>query len=403
VLLIFLDLAGGSAWTPQGIADRANWIASANLFDFAGWTLGAVAAKAVQSTLHEESYLDSSQQRQLVEQYFQLTGQILDLEGQIEDIYADPRQPDPESATRPQRHQLLDLQGRAVEQVTTAEAILQEQVSAELASQGLSVEGEVLPPVLFHLSPIPLALIISPRQVIREEASLELGPGLALDQQVALEDRVERQLDVSALVVPLGGIGTYPTMVEQTSSLNWTAETIAHEWTHDYLYFHPLGWNYDASSQMRTINETVADIVGTMIGNQVIAEYYPDLVAPPSSSPASGVPSPLPAAFDFQEEMRVTRIHVDQLLAEGKIKEAEGYMQAERLVFVQHGYSIRKLNQAYFAFYGAYADQPGQRGSDPVGPAVEQLFHSSRTLGDFLRIAAGISSYGELLRLIGPG
>jgi hypothetical protein len=403
VLLICVGLAGGGTWTPQGIGERAGWFASASLFDFGGWTLDAVALKVAQSTLHEESYLNSRQLHQLVEQHFRLMGQILDLQGEIADIYADPSRPKPSQVTEPLRNHLQQLQSQAASQETTVEAVLQEQVAYELALQGFAAGGQVLPPVLFHLSAVPLALIVSPREVIREDASLELNPDLPLDEQVNLEDRVAQQLGVSTLVVPIGGIGTYPTMIEKTSSLNWTAETIAHEWTHDYLGLRPLGWNYDASSQMRTINETVADIVGTEIGRQVIAQFYPDLVPPPPAPSAPGLPILAPPAFDFQKEMRSTRVQVDQLLAEGKIDEAESYMATQRLVFVQHGFSIRKLNQAYFAFYGAYADQPGQRGSDPVGPAVEALFQRSRSLGDFLRTAATISSYSELMRLVGWG
>ncbi len=49
-------------------------------------------------------------------------------------------------------------------------------------------------------------------------------------------------------------------------------------------------------------------------------------------------------------------------------------MELRRQVFVDHGYIIRKLNQAYFAFYGAYADSPvSAAGEDPVGEAVREL------------------------------
>ena len=74
--------------------------------------------------------------------------------------------------------------------------------------------------------------------------------------------------------------------------------------------------------------------------------------------------------------MHKTRVHVDELLAEGKIDEAEAYMEQRRQIFVQNGYYIRRLNQAYFAFYGAYADVPGgAAGEDPVGPFLgDDLF-----------------------------
>ncbi len=65
-----------------------------------------------------------------------------------------------------------------------------------------------------------------------------------------------------------------------------------------------------------------------------------------------------------------------------------------------HGYQIRKLNQAYFAFYGAYNDigggAGGQAGSDPVGPAVAALRAKSATLGDFLNRVAWITSLSQL-------
>ena len=68
--------------------------------------------------------------------------------------------------------------------------------------------------------------------------------------------------------------------------------------------------------------------------------------------------------------MRITREHVDQLLAAGEIEEAEAYMEVRRHVFWDNGYMIRRINQAYFAFHGAYNDTPGggASGTDPVGP-----------------------------------
>ena len=89
---------------------------------------------------------------------------------------------------------------------------------------------------------------------------------------------------------------------------------------------------------------------------------------------------------------------VDQLLAEGKIEEAEQYMEERREVFWENGYQIRKLNQAYFAFHGAYADQPGgSAGEDPVGVAVRQLRAQSDSLRDFIRAVSKVKSFEQLL------
>jgi hypothetical protein len=191
-------------------------------------------------------------------------------------------------------------------------------------------------------------------------------------------------------------------MVMSTTDLNWLVETISHEWTHNFLTLHPLGLLYDASSQMRTINETTANISGKEIGLEVLKRYYPDRVPPEEkTSPSKPAAPPAPEdpnAFNFNREMHKTRVEVDAMLAQGKITEAENYMEQRRRFFWDHGYQIRKLNQAYFAFYGAYNDIPGggAAGADPVGPAVQQLRKESKSLADFLNRIAWVTSFNGL-------
>jgi hypothetical protein len=72
-------------------------------------------------------------------------------------------------------------------------------------------------------------------------------------------------------------------------------------------------------------------------------------------------------------------------------------MEQRRLFFWENGYAIRKLNQAYFAFYGAYADVPGgAAGEDPVGPAVRALRAQSVSLTEFLTTIARMNSFQQL-------
>ncbi|HLB46456.1 MAG TPA: hypothetical protein VJL59_05460, partial [Anaerolineales bacterium] len=85
-----------------------------------------------------------------------------------------------------------------------------------------------------------------------------------------------------------------------------------------------------------------------------------------------------------------------ELLAVGRIGEAEAYMEARRRVFVEHGYQVRKLNQAYFAFYGAYNVGPGAGGQDPVGPAVRQLRDRSPSVKAFLDQISWMTSFEAL-------
>jgi hypothetical protein len=276
---------------------------------------------------------------------------------------------------------------------------LQEQVSATLADLGLTTGGQPIPPVLFHITPLPYNLVISPRGKIQEDAAISLIPDLAMDKQVALENQVDNALDVSSLVVPVGGIGSYPTMIERTTALDWLADTIAHEWIHNWLTQRPLGLNYDSTPELRTMNETTASISGNEISLIVLQRYYPE-VAPVYAmhvQPVNISSSIAKAGFNYRAEMHTTRVHVDEYLAQGKVAEAEAYMEQRRLVFWDNGYAIRKLNQAYFAFYGAYADVPGgAAGEDPVGPAVRALRAHSISLTAFLNTIAHMSSFKQL-------
>jgi hypothetical protein len=198
-------------------------------------------------------------------------------------------------------------------------------------------------------------------------------------------------------------------MVMRTTSLEWLADTIAHEWIHNWLSLRPLGMNYDGSAELRTMNETTASIAGGEIASKLLERYYPSLAAKYRLKATSLSLGPIPPGgwprpgFDFRIEMHTTRVHVDELLAEGKVEEAETYMETRRQVFWENGYVIRKLNQAYFAFYGAYAESPGgAAGEDPVGPAVRALRAQSESLTDFLKTIASMSSFEELQESINP-
>ena len=99
--------------------------------------------------------------------------------------------------------------------------------------------------------------------------------------------------------------------------------------------------------------------------------------------------------------MRKTRERVDELLSAGKVEEAEAYMEERRLVFVEQGHNLRKLNQAYFAFYGSYATSPSS--GNPIGGQLEWLRGQSSALRDYLRTIASVSSHEGLLALLTGG
>ena len=70
-------------------------------------------------------------------------------------------------------------------------------------------------------------------------------------------------------------------------------------------------------------------------------------------------------------------------------------MEERRGFFWDHGYQIRKLNQAYFAFYGSYATNPSA--ANPIGGQLEWLRGQSATLRAYLRMVSAFSSYEDLL------
>jgi len=150
------------------------------------------------------------------------------------------------------------------------------------------------------------------------------------------------------------------------------------------------------------MNETTASIAGKEIGRKVLEMFYPELVPQPEPGTEPLEPTE-PPAFDFRAEMHETRVTVDELLADGEIDEAESYMERRRSFFWEHGYQIRKLNQAYFAFYGAYADEPGGAAGaaeDPVGEAVRALRAQSPSLAAFLKRISWVTSFEQLQRVV---
>jgi hypothetical protein len=121
----------------------------------------------------------------------------------------------------------------------------------------------------------------------------------------------------------------------------------------------------------------------------------------PATSPSAAEeqpPSDQPAPFDFRKEMRETRLEAERLLELRTVEEAEAYMEERRQFFVQHGYRIRKLNQAYFAFHGSYADTPGS--INPIGPQLEQLLEKAGSVQRFLQTLSGISNGAEYRQLL---
>jgi len=369
-------------------------------FDLLGYEARAVAVKAQEMLLRPGRTLSPEEQVALVKDYVALSRNIHRLKREIERIYADPDVANPQEAARAKQESLDAMLALQAEARPLVETILARQVGQTMKDMGLDSRGVIWPPIAFRFSALPNYLIVSPRDRIELEAGVHLHPNLTVPQKEAIEDDVAQKLDRSTLVEELGGLGVWPTMVSDEASLAWILDTIAHEWVHTHMAFHPLGWHMFDNPQMDTINETVATIIGKEIGAEVAYRYY-DIPKPkptPLPEKPSELPPPDPNKFDFQTEMRRTRLKVDELLAQGRVEEAEAYMEARRREFVKHGYPIRKLNQAYFAFHGTYATTSAS--TDPIGPKLRELRSLIPDLATFMREVQKITRPEDLDRLL---
>lgn len=377
-----------------------NQAVSGQRFQFVAWEAQAIGQKLRDAVQRPGAELSQADQHALVTAYFDAIDHIGRLEREIARIYADPAQIAPAQAAAPQQAELDALRAEQAARRPAVERILEQQVGAVLTELALATGGHVWPPVRFQLTESPHYLIISARDRIGVMRGIYLDPAMPVNEMERIETQTQVNLDVSALVEGTGGFSSYPTMVLEYATLGWVVDTIAHEWLHTYLVFRPLGWHYYKDGRMRTINETVASIVGGEVSQRVMERFYPERVRPAAwPRPLSMRPGWLdqaagPPEFEFGSFMRATRLEVDRLLAAGEIEKAETFMEARRRILVERGYAIRKINQAYFAFHGSYA--VGTAATDPIGGKLRLLRQRAGSLAEFVRTVAVFTDAADL-------
>lgn len=410
--ILFVVLFPGD--TPGGgtLQERVLGQSKDVLFNYAAWELNAIFAKIAQLQSGPAAYLDEAQRSAFVVNYLDRVTELQQVNGQIEALYADPARKTPDPALLARRDTLA---AEVAAKQPLAESIVETQIAAVLRDEGFATLGEVFPPVSAQITELPMLLVISPRDTIRRDLAINTVY-LNADQMEALESSIDRALNVSSLVVPLGGLALYPSMVIQTWSGPFLFETVAHEWSHHYLYFFPLGLEYlNQNGETLIINETTASLFGKEVGRRALLRFYanfpqimrmlpPDPLLVPTPRPAATpaatpTPTPDPPPFDYGAAMNETRVTVDALLAEGKIEQAEAYMAERRRVFAEKGYVFRKINQAFFAFYGGYQSPGGggTAGQDPIGPAIGDLRRASPSLKAWMEQMRTITSRAQLL------
>ncbi len=380
---------------------RTESAASSYLYGLVEWEVGNFFSKWVHkvATAFPWASDTAEEKRAKVDRYFQLGEQIRELQHKVERAAAQTGHGSSQETTdlESELARLVDEQDALRNDV---EEFLESELSAVLNEQGLSSRlGAVFPPTDFRFDQPPRLLVTSPRDRIERKDDVLLRPDLTIEQMESLEERIESEQDLSTLVVGTGGIATYPAIIPATQPLRETLEVASHEWLHHFFFFRPLGQHFWDNQEMASLNETVADIAGKELGSLVCVRLLGEVeeCAIPESE-REGVGEDEDGVFSFNREMRETRLRVEELLSEGKVVEAEAYMEERRQLFVENRYLIRKLNQAYFAFHGTYADRPAS--ISPIGSQLEELRALLPSVGEFIKTVSRISTYERFLALL---
>ena len=394
-LISFCLLGAGCAAT-RDFNKQLNQIVRPYRFHVAQWEASTVFKAAKQIIWNRHSTPGGEMEQ--VKEYFDTVERMKILASEIEAVKAGNRTGELASLEA----ELEEMQQKRSSLVNVAEKVITGQIKEVLFQQGIYHPADKyiglkinFPPMDFKLEKPPHLLVISPRDRIENMREIVLQQEVKVEEMEQIEKEIDT-LGVSSIVVGLGGFGgTYPAFVTNEASLRFTVDAAAEEWLHQYLFFKPLGFRYvlDVIGAARnydvaTMNETVASMVSKEIGGMVTNSYYPDL-ASCESEPGKK------SGFDFDREMREIRRAVDEYLARGEIEQAEEFMEEKRQYLASKGYHIRKLNQAYFAFYGAYADQPTS--ISPIGDELKRLREQSPSLKEFLSTVSSMTSREDLL------
>ena len=271
------------------------------------------------------------------------------------------------------------------------EELCERAMTKTIKLNGLKTNLDIIfPPVDISLEPPPLILVISPRDKIQIEKSVFLSPDLLNAKKNSLENEILQKNNKSAYISNLSGLSTYPTLISNEYNSLEIFSTTAHEWLHLYWFFRPLGQNIFNSNEMRTLNETAADIAGRELGLQTYMNLNIKSDFPVKSNPSTSNKYP-----QFTKHMRETRTEVENMLKNNKIQEAEKYMKKRWWELSLAGYNLRKINQAYFALYGIYAESAGS--ISPIGDQLREFRALVPSTGDFVKEISQISSYSEFL------
>jgi hypothetical protein len=394
-LLSFCLLITGCTAT-RDFNKRLGQIARPYCFSIAQWEASAIVS-GVKGAVSNQSKVTGDEAGKVPE-YFATVERIKSLTAEIEAIKAGSKTGELTAL----EEELSELRQQKASLIDLVETVITGQIKETLSQQGIYhpadryVKAKInFPPINFKLEKPPHLLIVSPRDKIESMREVVLRQEMKVEEMERMEAEID-ELGVSSIVVELGGFGgTYPAFVTSEASLRFTVSAATEEWLHQYLFFKPLGFRYaldvlgvKRDYEVSILDETVASMVSKEIAGLVVESYYPDLKSDGDKTLEKKT------GFDFDREMREIRKAVDEYLGNGEVEQAEKFMVEKREYLASKGYHIRKLNQAYFAFHGAYADSPTS--ISPIGDELKQLRSQSASLKEFLDTASSITSREEL-------
>jgi len=398
--IISFCLLGAGCAAPKNFNKSLSQIARPYRFSIARWESSAIVEGLKGAVAGRGEAIDGEAAK--AKEYFATVARIKSLTYELEAVKAGRKAGELTALEA----DLSELQQQRSSLVKITEAVIAGQLREVVFQQGIYHPADRylklkinFPPLNFKLEKPPHLLVISPRDKIESMREIMLRQEMKVEEMEKIEAAVD-ELDVSAIVVELGGFGgTYPAFVTNEASLQFTVSSAAEEWLHQYLFFKPLGFSYaldvlglKRNYEVAILDETVASMVSKELGSMVAESYYPDLKGDEDKPPEKK------SGFDFDQEMRQIRKAVDEYLEKGEIEKAEAFMEERRQYLASKGYQIRKLNQAYFAFYGTYADRPSS--ISPIGDELKQLRSQSASLKEFLDAVSSITSREELLARI---
>ena len=399
-LAALLLALGGGEYRPTNL----EVVAAPYRYSLLSWELGNLPDRTLRKLGQALSFRPGTTQQQRLAQaqeFFRLGLEAARLESRLTFPGAippgTPLLPQESSELR-QRIEEIQRQQRLLR--PGVEDTIEATVSEELSRRGLGTPIGVFPPVDVVFSRSPNVLVTSPRDRIHRDRDLLLQARLDNRAKEEMEARILREEDQSALVLGTGGVAFYPSVVSNRVGLRHAVEVTAHEWLHQWFIFRPLGRNFWSSPEMAVLNETAATIAGEELGDLAFSALTGQTVerAEREADPVGHSAEPPGDGFDFAAEMRRTRAQAEMLLAQGKTEQAEAYMDERRRVFVENGYLIRKINQAFFAFHGTYATSGAS--ISPIGGQLEELRRRSSSLEDFIHTVARFGAYQEFLEYL---